>query len=32
VLKGDRIEAVVVHSADRRKYLLPAAATIGEPI
>ena len=32
VLKGDRIEAVVVHSADRRQYLLPAAATIGDPI
>ncbi len=32
VLKGDRIEAVIVHSADRRRYLLPAAATIGDPI
>ncbi len=32
VLKGDRIENVVVNSGDRRQYLLPAAATIGDPI
>ncbi len=32
VLQGDRIKEIVVHSMDRRQYLVPAAATIGDPI
>ncbi len=32
VLKGDRIEEIVVNSGDRRQYLLPAATKIGDPI
>ncbi len=32
VLKGDRIEEITVQSGDRRRYLLPAATKIGDPI
>jgi S1-C subfamily serine protease len=32
VLQGDQIKEIVVHSMDRRQYLVPAATTIGDPI
>ncbi len=32
VLQGDTIENIVVQSGDRRKYLLPPATKIGDPI
>ena len=32
VLQGDRIKDIIVQSMDRRQYLVPAAATIGDPI
>lgn len=32
VLQGDKIEEIVVLSGDRRRYLVPAATKIGDPI
>ena len=32
VLQGDQVKSVVIHSMDRRQYLLPASKKIGNPI